>query len=556
PVDVEYSNIEGGYAGTGNIDEDPRFFDEANGDLRLRLGSPCTDASDGDVAPELDILGNSRCDDPDVNTGVGTPNYVDMGAYEIRSCPGDEPCGHVICDEPPDDFCQDDYTVANYDPDGTCADSDCSYTYSEAPCEFGCESGKCICTVFVDINAAGASDGSSWADAYTTVQAGIDAAETAAATEGTCEVWVAEGTYYTYVSAQSDTVQLKENVHLYGGFAGIESLRSERDFESNVTVLDGHEGEADVYRVYHVVTGANDAVIDGFTITGGAANGSADQEMHGGGMYNDSVTPTLSNCVFENNYAQQKGGGLYFLNINGQGTLSIKSCVFRDNRTPAGMFGGDGGGVYLYYRYIKPNISNSVFVNNRAHRGGAVYIYKNPPYDGGNATDATIVNSVFNDNSSDEGTVIYYYGHTWAMDITNSTFSGNHCYSTSCSGTVYLAIGHSNIRNSIFWGNLSANLSGGTFDIEYSDMEGGYTGTGNIDADPLFVDAANGDLHIASGSPCIDAANGDAAPELDFHGNGRFDDLSVTDTGVGTPTYVDMGAFELHPCDGVVCDNA
>ncbi|KPL25661.1 MAG: hypothetical protein AMJ75_00090 [Phycisphaerae bacterium SM1_79] len=56
-----------------------------DGDYRLRPGSPCIDAADGNVAPVTDILGNTRHDDPGThNTGAGSPDYVDMGAYEFQ----------------------------------------------------------------------------------------------------------------------------------------------------------------------------------------------------------------------------------------------------------------------------------------------------------------------------------------------------------------------------------------------------------------------------------------------------------------------------------------
>ena len=94
-----------------------------------------------------------------------------------------------------------------------------------------------------------------------------------------------------------------------------------------------------------------------------------------------------------------------------------------------------------------------------------------------------------------------------------------------------------NIINSVVWDNpYFTTWSGGTFDINYSDIEGGYDGTGNIDSDPLFVEPAYNDYNLQAGSPCIDAGTDFFVWEADTLVNIPPDEY------VGSAP--DMGAFE------------
>ncbi len=98
---VRYCDVEGGFAGEGNIDVDPQFVDPAGGDFRLQSGSACVDAGENAAVPaevSFDLDGLDRfVDDPLAsNTGAGTPPLVDLGAYERQVLPGDADGNGVI----------------------------------------------------------------------------------------------------------------------------------------------------------------------------------------------------------------------------------------------------------------------------------------------------------------------------------------------------------------------------------------------------------------------------------------------------------------------------
>jgi hypothetical protein len=186
---------------------------------------------------------------------------------------------------------------------------------------------------YVDLrNNSGNEYGDSWPTAFNTIQEGIDAAYDI----GGGEVWVAGGVYSEARDNPTGSIILKSGVHVYGGFAGSEQHRDEPDIAANMTVIDGAASRGGAAAV-HVVLGSNNARLDGFTITGGNANGLADLGK-GGGMYNPDVAPTVFNCVFKDNLAGS-GGGMY----NGTGAAPlVVNCVFTNN-----LVASVGGGAEI-----------------------------------------------------------------------------------------------------------------------------------------------------------------------------------------------------------------
>jgi hypothetical protein len=215
-------------------------------------------------------------------------------------------------------------------------------------------SGVSDCIAFVNGEVASSGDGQSWAEAFATVQEGIDFARCGAFQTDLCvtwQVWVAQGTYYTYRNHVANTVWLRSNVAVYGGFAGNETALADRNWETNQTVLDGREdgGDNHVANV-SIAQGCEQARLDGFTITGGAVP--ASMETGGAGLYVDGCEITVENCLFTDNEATF-GGGLYGWNCS----VDIRNSSFEHNTGTIGSGGAD-------FTYCVTTIDDCTFSNN------------------------------------------------------------------------------------------------------------------------------------------------------------------------------------------------
>ncbi|HKD20246.1 MAG TPA: S-layer homology domain-containing protein, partial [Thermoanaerobaculia bacterium] len=155
----------------------------------------------------------------------------------------------------------------------------------------------------------------------------------------------------------------------------------------------------------------------------------------------------------------------------------------------------------------------------------------------------TLVNTIIAGNAPD-GIDLIADGNTFE----NCTIAGNQAY-----GVSLLASNSNTMTNTIVWGNAVAGVFNDGFSsltVTYSDTQDALTGTGNIDADPLFRNFPT-DLRLGTPSPAVDSGNNGAVPggvTTDISGLPRFyDDPAVPDTGAGTPPIVDMGAYERVP---------
>ena len=249
-------------------------------------------------------------------------------------------------------------------------------------------------TYYVVPGGAGSKNGTSWANAYADVQTAIDSASS----DGGGEVWIAKGTY-----KHGSEMTMKNNVAIYGGFAGTETSKDQR-VEGNNTILDG-EGKYRVFYNYYTSSNklTNSAKLDNVTIQNGYAS------YGGAGMCNNYASPEITNCTFSGNSASHYGGGMY----NDSSSPVLTNCTFSGNSA------GDGGG--MYNTNSSPILTNCTFTNNSASGGGGMYNY---------------------DSSSPK--------------LTNCTFTNN---SAGSGGGMYNLYSSPSLTNCILWGN-TASYSG------------------------------------------------------------------------------------------------
>ncbi len=524
---------------------------------------------------------------------------------------------------------------------------------------------------YVDDDAPEGGDGASWSTAYTYLQDALAAAAIPGSEVN--EIRVAQGVYRPdqgtgqVAGDRSATFQLLNGIAVRGGFAGLGAPNPDaRDIVAYPTALsgdlagdDGPGSSRNTENSNHVVTGSgtsSTAILDGFTVTAGFANGTTGNDSQGGGLLNVAGSPTISGCTF---WASVTNSAGTVCNLNSAPTFS--DCVFRENTASSGgaiysdggrltvgrcTFVGNtaksgGGGAISCVQAAILTLTDSWFSDNKASGGGGLHTYgasssatvtnctfsrnggSSYGYGGGgiscggsmSLTDCvltrnsagsgkgggmyatstssnvridrcefsentaenegaglrgegpglTITDSVFRANRGMAGIHLYYSG-TAVSTISNCVVVGNtgggiNCYSGPCSiinctianntGTSYsgnggglTGWGPATVKNCILWGNSAPEIgntwqSSSTF--TYCNVQGGYSGAGNISEDPLF--ALPGDYHLLPGSPCIDAGTTEsppALPDVDLDGLARSQDGN----GDGN-AMPDMGAYEV-----------
>ena len=185
----------------------------------------------------------------------------------------------------------------------------------------------------------------------------------------------------------------------------------------------------------------------------------------GGGFLSNYTNPVFENCTIQNNEATGDGAGLCFW---GNSSPVLTDCVISGNSGT-----GDGGGIIADGGSL--SMTRCTVVNNyTSYYSGGVSI---------KGATATLTNCTISGNTSPDGAGI-------------EAWSGGSAY----------------ITNAIIWDNSPQAVSeetGSNAYIWYSDIEDGFDGEGNIDADPLFTDVDNGDYSLSADSPCIDAGTAD-----------------------------------------------
>jgi gliding motility-associated-like protein len=381
---------------------------------------------------------------------------------------------------------------------------------------------------YVNINNPTPGAGTSWATAYTDLNAaaaGLSIFDT---------IWVAQGIYKPTGVGRAATF-LFTSGSVCGGFNGTETAFSQRDPKTNLTILSGDigiTGDASD-NCYHVVTlwhFNGSSVVDGFTIRDGNANAgypgstTLQPDNSGGGVLNLASNPSdlsyagIGHCIITNNFAVYGGGFCAYGNANSAQSWGLITTTLFNNNTAAVM-GGAIAIITMNLDWGGTDIRNCIFTSNNCtgSQGSVLACLADNPYTG--ATHSSLDNCTLYDNGAP---VIYNQQN--GSTVSNIELTNDIVWK---SGTAY--------PGPVVTGNNVPFFNNSDVDL-VTPLVGG----GNLDADPLFVNAAGNDFHLTPCSPCIDKGYDLFNVTTDFEG-------TVRPQGAAK----DMGAYEAAGTGGV-----
>lgn len=405
-------------------------------------------------------------------------------------------------------------------------------------------------TIYVNINATGNNDGTSWNDAY------VDARDAFINANARDQVWIAQGTYIRN-STDRNTVfgWTVDSLKVYGGFSGngTETSITERDWNLYPTIFSGDIGVVgdstdNAYTVFAGPIGALNggpritySYVDGIKVTGGNAseNSYPDYNTVGGGIVVDAYTDhtVWNNIEIYDCYAEQ-GAAISFWNyqLSQQGILEMNNFNVHDNSGPTSI------GFHVRSRQnssVLLKITNSIFYNNQTTAATAA-----------SGQDYGSIGFLGTSNSP------------ITAEVSNCTFYNNTVNTINNNKGVLrthqsISAGTLNLNNCIFYGNDLLDLTYRNWDnqggspfanvnMNNNILENGHdyfsiTENNTSTADPLFTDAANNDFTLQSTSPAIDAGTqtGITPYALDLAGNPRI-----------YGSEIDLGAYEYQGSGG------
>lgn len=341
--------------------------------------------------------------------------------------------------------------------------------------------------IYVKSNATGADTGESWANACNDLRSALSSANSGD------QIWVAAGTYKPTAGAdRTQSFTMAAGVAIYGGFAGAETVLSQRNWTSNPTILSGNIGSTTTKtdNSFHVLVGASQATLDGFTVSNGNATSKTLSFNCGAGLYcNRADGMTVANCTFRNNSATSGGAAVY----NNGHAQSISFCAFSGNSVMLSSY-STGGTVY--------NSGDSQTIAHCTFSGNSIDSTSDFNYPGGGAiynigASQLVANCAFNDNFAKAGGgAIFNDGNFSAVTncsfVANSAGAGAGIDNSGTSQTVFACAFSRNAASmdggAILNFGTSQTLLSCAFEANYAIDPNGYGGSGGAIANYSYPD--------------------------------------------------------------------